>query len=201
MVLLLAVAASCKAPSTPAAASTPAAEAPRPPSAAAEARGTPPAAAEAPGTPPVAAESPAELDLKDLVTLDLTEQGLPLVLDVPRCAKVMAPLVKGTAKVRDVALVCESDMGIDGVTFEIELGLAKGKEWKKEILARGIRRGSLTETPDFLQYMPPALLFGSVFRLRTKVGGAEYMCASSSPTTNNERLNMMKAACLSIRAK
>src|SRR4051812_43954886 len=63
--------------------------------------------------------------------MDLSAHGLPLVVDVPACAKVSTPAVKIAANAQDLILACEPSDLSSG--FAIQIGLAAGKTWKKEL--------------------------------------------------------------------
>jgi hypothetical protein len=148
--------------------------------------------------PMTVADPPSAEAPKGVVALDLTAKGLPVALDVPVCAKVETPAVKVAGNQHDLILACEG--GLDAPAFALQVGIAKGKTWKKEMEADPEFKKWIQSEPNFL--LREVTSFSSTakdFAYRTKLNGVEYMCFSQFATNDEALLKQMIAACRSLR--
>ncbi len=138
-----------------------------------------------------------------LSAMDLGPHGLPLVVDVPECAKASAPMVKLADNEKDVILGCGDPMeaALAGPVFAIQLGPVKGKIWKKEIAETPGFTGFTKDEADFLQWREGLDPKAQTFMVRRTIGGSEYLCFSQFPSADEGRLSSMIAACRSLREK
>ena len=149
------------------------------------------ASASADAAPPTAAT--------ETTALDLTSKGLPLVLDVPACVKVSAPIAKIADNEHDQILACDSDGGTPA--FAIQIGLSKGKSWKSDMQSDPTFKKWIKKEKDFLLRevtLPPG---AQDFSFRFKSKKIEYQCFSQFQTTDEKLLASMIAACRSAREK
>lgn len=112
--------------------------------------------------------------------MDLGPHGLPLVVDVPACAKASAPMVKVADNEKDVILGCGDPMeaALSGPVFAIQIGPAEGKIWKKEIAEMPGFTGFTKEEPELLQWQEGLDPKGQTFMLRVTIAGRAYTCLS-----------------------
>lgn len=133
-----------------------------------------------------------------LQTLDLTKHGLPLKVDVPACAKVSSPAIKIADNARDLMIQCEP-AGLEP-GFAIQIGLAAGKQGKKDIAGdpnfkRWIKDQSGLLVWEVDQFGTPA----QELMLRRALGKTEYVCFSQFPVQNTALYSTELAACKSLR--
>lgn len=131
-------------------------------------------------------------------TLDLTKSGLPIKVDVPACAKVSPPVIKIADNARDLMIQCEGS-GLEPA-FAIQIGLAAGKQGKKDIAADPNFKRWVKDQSGLLVWEVDE--FGKAAKdlmLRRAIGKTEYICFSLFPVQETPLFLSELAACKSMR--
>jgi len=149
--------------------------------------------------PEATEDPPSPKKKKTAAARDLTTHGVPLVIDVPACVKVSAPMVKVADNAQDLILACESSG--DAPAFAIQVGRAAGKTWKDEMQSDPNFKRWIKTDADFIH--AELTQFTSTvqdFAYKTKVKKVEYMCFSQFQSADEKLVASMIAACRSLRA-